>query len=100
MEQLLSLTTVQAVVMTGAVVAGVEIVKQIVDILADDRAREPGAWRTVAIIIMAGVVGGALGVLYLGVPFVEGMVYGLSASGVLNTLQNVGKNGGAGTSEV
>lgn len=94
MEELLNLTTIQAVVLTGAVVAGVEIVKQIIDILANKKIKEPGAWRTVAIILVAGLAGGLIGLSYTGLNFVEGMVYGLSASGVLNVLQNVGKNGG------
>lgn len=93
MEELLNLTPVQAVVLTGAVVAAVEVVKQIVDIFANGMARQPGAWRTVAVIVVAGLVGGGLAVAYAGLNFAEGMVYGLAASGVMNILQNVGKHG-------
>lgn len=99
MEELLNLTPIQAVVMTGAVVAAVEVVKQVVDIFANKKQKEPGAWRTVAIIIVAGLVGGCISISYTGLNFIEGMVYGLSASGVLNVLQNIGKNTGSGAKE-
>lgn len=94
MEDLLNLTPIQAVVLTGAVVAAVEVVKEIIDIIANKKFKEAGAWRTVAIIIVAGLVGGCISTIYAGLNFVEGMVYGLSASGILNVLQNVGKNNG------
>lgn len=95
MEELLNLTTIQAIVMTGAVVASVEVIKEIITIVGEGKARDVRAWKTVAVILIAGLVGGLIATSYTGLSFVEGMVYGLSASGVLNVLQNVGKNGGA-----
>lgn len=76
----LGITGLAAVVLTGLVMGGVELVKRLFD----------GDIRAVAIIVVAGILGG-LGGLYLGTDFLAGVVYGLAASGYITLAQNIGK---------
>lgn len=80
MEELFNLSTVQAIVLMGSVSAGVELVKRIID----------KDWRTAATIVAAGVIGGLVGAFYCGLQIPEGIVYGLSATGLFNLAQNIG----------
>ena len=82
MEELLGLDTIQSIVLLGSVVAGVELVKRILD----------KDWRTVATIVVAAVVGGIVGASGCGLSIFEGAIYGLSATGLFNFAQNLGVN--------
>lgn len=82
MEELFSLSTMQAIVLMGSVSAGIELVKRILD----------KDWRTVATIIVAAVVGALIGSCYCGLAVAEGVVYGLSATGLFNFAQNIGSH--------
>ena len=76
----LGITGLAAVVLTGLVMGGVELVKRLFD----------GDIRASVIIVVAGLLGG-LGGLYLGTDFLAGVVYGLAASGYITLAQNIGK---------
>lgn len=78
--EVLGLSTLATVVLTGLVAGGVEIVKRTLD-------RD---WRTVATIIVAALIGGAGGLAF-GLNFLVGMVYGLATSGYITIAQNVAK---------
>lgn len=78
--EILGLSTLATVVLTGLVAGGVELVKRILD-------RD---WRTVATIIVAALIGGAGGLAF-GLNFLVGMVYGLATSGYITIAQNVAK---------
>lgn len=95
MNELFNLTTVQSVVMASAVIASVEVIKDIITIIGDGKAKDIRAWKKVCIILISALVGGIIAKSYVGLRFIEGVIYGLSASGVLNLMQNVGKNGNA-----
>lgn len=78
--EILGLSALATVVLTGLVAGGTELVKRIFD--AD--------WRVVATIIVAALIGG-FGGLVFGVNFLVGMVFGLAASGYITIAQNVAK---------
>ena len=78
--EVLGLSTLATVVLTGLVAGGVEIIKRILD-------RD---WRTVTTIIVAALIGGAGGLAF-GLNFLVGMVYGLATSGYITIAQNVAK---------
>lgn len=78
--EVLGLSTLATVVLTGLVAGGVEIIKRILD-------RD---WRTVATIVVAALIGGAGGLAF-GLNFLVGMVYGLATSGYITIAQNVAK---------
>lgn len=78
--EILGLSTLATVVLTGLVSGGVELLKRMLD-------RD---WRTVLTIIVAAVVGGAGG-LFFDVNFAVGMVFGLATSGYITIAQNIGK---------
>ena len=78
--EVLGLSTIATVVLTGLVAGGVELFKRILD----------KDWRTVVTIIVAALVGGASGLAF-GVNFLVGMVYGLATSGYITIAQNVAK---------
>lgn len=82
MEELLNLTTMQAVVLMGSVSAAVEIARRAVH----------KDWHAVIIIATAGIIGGLVGTLYCGLEIPEGVIYGLSATGLFNFAQNVGSH--------
>ena len=69
-----------AIILSGFVMGGVELVKRVYE----------KDWETVAIIIVAGLLGG-LGGVYFGIDFITGIVYGLAASGIITLAQNIGK---------
>lgn len=78
--EILGLSTLATVVLTGLVAGGVELIKRIFD----------KDWRTVATIIVAALIGGGAGLAF-GVEFLVGMVYGLATSGYITIAQNVAK---------
>lgn len=78
--EILGLSTLATVVLTGLVAGGVELVKRILD--KDIRAA--------VTIVVAALIGG-LGGLAFGVAFPVGMVFGLATSGYITIAQNVSK---------
>lgn len=78
--EILGLSSLATVVLTGLVAGGTELVKRIFD--AD--------WRVVVTIIVAALIGG-FGGLVFGANFLVGMVFGLAASGYITIAQNVAK---------
>lgn len=78
--EILGLSALATVVLTGLVTGGTELIKRIFD----------KDWRTVVTIIVSALIGG-LGGLVFGVQFLVGMVFGLAASGYITIAQNVAK---------
>lgn len=78
--EILGLSALATVVLTGLVAGGTELVKRLFD--AD--------WRAVVIIIVAALIGGAGGLVF-GANFLVGMVFGLASSGYITIAQNVAK---------
>lgn len=78
--EILGLSTLATVVLTGLVAGGVELVKRVFD--AD--------WRAVITIIIAALIGG-LGGMVFGAEFLVGVVFGLATSGYITIAQNVAK---------
>lgn len=78
--EILGLSTLATVVLTGLVAGGVEFIKRLFD----------KDWRAAVTIIVASLIGG-LGGLVFGVDFVVGMVFGLATSGYITIAQNVAK---------
>ena len=78
--EILGLSTLATVVLTGLVAGGTELVKRVFD----------KDWRVVVTIIVASLIGGAGGLVF-GANFVVGMVFGLAASGYITIAQHVGK---------
>lgn len=78
--EILGLSTLATIVLTGLVAGGTELVKRIFD--AD--------WRAVVTIIIAALIGG-LGGMVFGAQFLVGVVFGLAASGYITIAQNVAK---------
>lgn len=82
MEELFSLSTMQAIVLMGSISAGIELAKRALD----------KDWRTVATIVIAGIIGAIVGSTYCGLAIPEGVIYGLSATGLFNFAQNLGSH--------
>ena len=80
MENFLGLDVVATVILTGLVMGGVELIKRLFD----------KDWKAAAIIAVAGIIGGVAGPA-LGITVLEGIVYGLAASGYITLAQNIGK---------
>lgn len=80
MENILGLDTMTAVILTGLVMGTVELVKRLFD----------KDWRACAIILGAALVGGVSG-LFLGITVLQGIAFGLAASGYVTLAQNMGK---------
>lgn len=79
----LGITGVTAILLVGTVTGVVELIKRIFD----------HDWRSVAIIIGAGIVGGLVSLFpEMSFSFLTGVVGGLAASGFVTLGQNVGKN--------
>lgn len=78
--EILGLSTLATVVLTGLVAGGVELVKRVFD--AD--------WRAVITIIIAALIGG-LGGMVFGAEFLVGVVFGLATSGYITIAQNIAK---------
>lgn len=78
--EILGLSSLATVILTGLVAGGVELLKRLFD----------KDWRAAATIVVAALIGGA-GSLVFGTNFLVGMVFGLAASGYVTIAQNVGK---------
>lgn len=78
--EILGLSTLATVVLTGLVAGGTELIKRIFD--AD--------WRAVVTIVLAALIGGFGGMVF-GAQFLVGVVFGLAASGYITIAQNVAK---------
>lgn len=78
----LGITGIAAILLVGAVMGFVELVKRVFD----------KDWRAVAIIIGSGLVGGLVSLFpEMSFSFLTGVVGGLAASGFITLGQNVGK---------
>lgn len=78
--EILGLSALATVILTGLVAGGTELVKRVFD----------KDWRATVTIIIAALIGG-FGGLMLGVNFLVGMVFGLASSGYITIAQNVAK---------
>lgn len=78
--EILGLSTLATIVLTGLVAGGTELIKRLFD----------KDWRAAVTIVVAAIIGG-LGGLVFGVNFLVGMVFGLAASGYVTIAQNIGK---------
>lgn len=78
--EILGLSALATVVLTGLVAGGTELIKRVFD----------KDWRTVVTIVVAALIGG-LGGLVFGANFLVGMVFGLASSGYITIAQNVAK---------
>lgn len=78
--EVLGLSALATVVLSGLVAGTVELIKNIFD----------KDWRTVATIVGAGLVGGLAGLAF-GVNFLVGIVYGLATSGYITIAQHITK---------
>lgn len=81
MEQILGLDETTAVVMTGLVMGGLELIKRL---FAKD-------WKVATIIFGAALIGGLAG-MAMGIHILQGVVFGLAASGYVTLAQNIGKD--------
>ena len=81
MEEIFGLDPLSAIVLTGLVMGGVELIKRVFD----------KDWRIVATIIICAAIGGGAG-FALGITVLQGIVYGLAATGYVTLAQNVGKS--------
>lgn len=82
MEELLGLDTMMAIILTGLVMGGVELIKRLFD----------KDWKAAITICVSAIIGGVAGAI-LGILPLQGAVYGLAASGYITLAQNVGKRG-------
>lgn len=78
--EILGLSSLAAVVLSGLVAGGVELLKRLFD----------KDWRASATIVVAALIGG-LGGLVFGANFLIGMVFGLATSGYITIAQNIAK---------
>ena len=82
MEDLFGLDATTALILTGLVMGGVELIKRLFD----------KDWKAVAIIVVSAIIGGIAGAI-LGILPIQGVAYGLAASGYITLVQNFGKGG-------
>ena len=78
--EILGLSTLATVVLTGLVAGGTELIKRLFD----------KDWRAAVTIVVAAIIGGLGGIVF-GANFLVGMVFGLAASGYVTIAQNIGK---------
>lgn len=87
MEEILGLDAMTALILTGLVMGGAELIKRL---FAKD-------WKAAVTIAASAAIGGVAGAL-LGILPIQGIAYGLAASGYVTLVQNVGsKNHAAGS---
>ena len=78
--EILGLSSLETVVLTGLVAGGVELLKRLFH----------NDWRAAVTIIVAALIGG-FGGLVFGANFLVGMVFGLATSGYITIAQNIAK---------
>lgn len=79
MEDLFGLDAVTALILTGLVMGGAELVKRL---FAKD-------WMAAVTIAASAIIGGIAGAV-LGIMPIQGIAYGLAASGYITLVQNIG----------
>lgn len=80
MEELFGLDAMTAIILTGLVMGGVELLKRLFD----------KDWKAAIIIAVSAIIGGIAGAI-LGILPLQGMAFGLAASGYVTLAQNIGK---------
>lgn len=80
MDTLFGLDGMTAIALTGLVMGGAELVKRV----------SKQDWMAVITIVVSALIGGAAGAA-LGINPVQGIAYGVAASGYVALVQNVGK---------
>lgn len=79
MEEILGLDTLTAIILTGLVMGGAELVKRL---FKKD-------WMAAVTIAISAIIGGVAGAV-LGIMPIQGIAYGLAASGYITLVQNIG----------
>lgn len=82
MEEILGLDAMTALILTGLVMGASELVKRL---FAKD-------WKAAVTIAVSATIGGVAGPM-LGITALQGIAYGLAASGYITLVQNIGKRG-------
>lgn len=82
MEEILGLDAMTALILTGLVMGASELVKRL---FAKD-------WKAAVTIVVSATIGGVAGPM-LGITVLQGIAYGLAASGYITLVQNIGKRG-------
>lgn len=80
MIDILGLDAMTALILTGLCMGVVELIKRLFD----------KDWKASVTIVACGVVGGLAG-LAMGITILQGIVFGLAATGYITLAQNVGK---------
>lgn len=80
MENILGLDAMTALILTGLVMGGAEFIKRL---FKKD-------WQAAAIIASSALIGGLAG-MSLGITILQGIAFGLAATGYVTLAQNVGK---------
>lgn len=80
MVEILGLDAMTAVILTGLCMGVVELIKRLFD----------KDWKASVTIVACAVVGGLAG-LAMGITVLQGIVFGLAATGYITLAQNVGK---------
>lgn len=89
MEELLGVDAMTAVIITGVVMGTVELIRRL---FAKD-------WQAAAIVLSSAVVGGVAGAI-LGLMPLQGIAFGLAASGYITLAQRIGKDSSTTTVNV
>lgn len=85
MEDILGLDATTAIILTGLVMGGAELIKRLFD----------KDWRAASTILASAIIGGVAGAA-MGIFVLQGIAYGLAASGYITLVQNIGKRGANG----
>ena len=80
MEDILGLDAMTALILTGLVMGGAELVKRLFN----------KDWQAAVTIAASAIIGGIAGAT-LGIMPIQGIAYGLAASGYIALAQNIGK---------
>ena len=86
MEEILGLDAMSALILTGLVMGASELIKRL---FAKD-------WKAAVTIFVATIIGAIAGPM-MGIMVLQGMAYGLAASGYVTLAQNIGKRGNEST---
>lgn len=88
MENILGLDSMTALILTGLVMGGAELVKRL---FSKD-------WKAAITILVSAAIGGIAGGA-MGIEILQGVAFGLAASGYITLVQNFGSKGNANTNE-